>query len=82
MKLTDRELEQVASGMYDRLCSRETYFTKGDVRVFNNALDKIRIEATGRKNERAIRRRLGDTVNCPECDADWLNGKKCDCEII
>ena len=79
ISLTDREAYQIALSMNARLCSRETYFTKGDSQVFNKAMEKIRWSAKGRKNERDILGALGDETECSDCGCDFFNGEKCDC---
>lgn len=62
MILTDKELSQLAISLNSRLCSRDTYWTKGTARVFNNLLNKVRQLSKGRKNERNILMSLGDKV--------------------
>jgi len=60
LKLTDNEMYQLALALFCRLCSRDTYFTKGNARVYNNLLNKIRKDAVGRVNEESILEALGD----------------------
>ena len=52
--LTDRELQQLAYALRDRLDSPHTYFAKGSARVFNTLAMKVREAAIGRKQEKSI----------------------------
>jgi len=63
MKLTDRELYRLAYCINDYLLTMDAWFTKGDARVFNSLLRKIRKDAEGRKNEKNILKRMGDSVD-------------------
>ena len=51
---TDKELYFIALAIESHLCSRETYFSKGGARVFNNVIKKIIDNGLKRKNPRSI----------------------------